>query len=601
MPQPSFDDRTDFDNADKGFLGTASQPQITDGAGRVVWDLDAYAFLHGEAPDTANPSLWRQSQLAAKHGLYRVCEGIFQVRGFDLSNISFVEGDQGVIVVDPLLSVECAAAALSLYREHRGERPVTAVIYSHSHADHFGGVRGVLSDGTKVPVIAPSGFLEHAVAENVYAGTAMNRRSVFMYGAVLPKGAAGQIGAGLGPTTSTGTISLIEPNTYVTRTGQEVVVDGVRMVFQLTPGTEAPAEMNFSLPDRRALCMAENATHTLHNVLTLRGALVRDPHVWANYLTEAVELFSGGSDVLFASHHWPTWGTEELTLFLSRQRDLYAYLHDQTLRMLNQGHTGAEIAERIQLPPALEGAWHARGYYGSVSHNVKAVYQRYMGWFDGNPAHLWALPPEESAKKHVEFMGGAREVLPKARAAVEAGELRWAAQVLDYVVFADPGDTGARALLAEVYDALGHGAENGTWRNFYLQGAAELRGNKAPTPIDSASPDVMRALSIAQVFDSVAVRVDGPRAWDTTLTIDWNFTDPVEEVRLELANGVLVQTTAHDGSDADLTLTLTKAQLLRLVATQSLDGITTEGDTDALTTLFGLLDDADPDFAIVTP
>ncbi|TDC85696.1 alkyl sulfatase dimerization domain-containing protein [Actinomadura sp. 7K507] len=598
---PPFEDRADFENTDKGFVGTAAQTKIKDAAGRVVWDLDAYDFLDAPCPGTANPSLWRQSQLAAKHGLYQVADGVYQVRGFDLSNISFIEGDRGVIVVDPLLSTECAAAALSLYREHRGDRPVSAVLYSHSHADHFGGVRGVVPDGADTPVIAPAGFLEHAVSENVYAGTAMNRRAIFMYGAELPRDATGQIGAGLGPTTSTGTISLIEPTLTVGETGQEEVIDGVRIVFQLTPGTEAPAEMNFHLPDRRVLCMAENATHNLHNVLTLRGALVRDPRVWARYLTEAIELFAADSDVLFASHHWPTWGTRELTTFLAQQRDLYAYLHDQTLRMLNQGHTGTEIAELMRLPPALERAWHTRGYYGSVSHNVKAIYQRYMGWFDGNPAHLWELPPEESARKHVEYMGGAQTVLPKARAAFEAGETRWAAQVLNYVVFADPDDTEARELLAQVYDTLGHGSENGTWRNFYLQGAAELRGDKPTNTLDTSSPDVAMALSVEQVFDSLAIRLNGPRAWDTRLTIDWNFTDLKEEVRLSLANGVLTQTRAHDGTPADLTLTLTKPQLLRVITAQTLDGVHADGDPRTFTTLIGLLDDVDRDFDIVTP
>jgi alkyl sulfatase BDS1-like metallo-beta-lactamase superfamily hydrolase len=594
-------ERTDFHNADKGYLGSVSYRTITDGSGREVWDLEAYAFLGEECPPTAHASLWRQSRLTAKHGLYQVTQGVYQVRGFDLSNVTFIEGTRGVIVVDPLLSVETAAAALALYREHRGPRTVTAVIYTHSHADHFGGVRGVVGEGEDIPVIAPTGFLEHAVAENVYAGTAMNRRAIFMYGAELAKSPDGQIGAGLGQTTSTGTISLIEPTRSITVSGQHEEIDGVRIEFQLTPGTEAPAEMNFYLPDLRALCMAENATHNLHNLLTLRGALVRDPRVWARYLTEAIERFATRSEVLFASHHWPTWGTGELTEFLCQQRDLYAYLHDQTLRMLNQGYNGTEIAERIQMPPALERAWHTHGYYGSVSHNVKAIYQRYMGWFDGNPAHLWELPPEESAKKHVEYMGGAQSILPKARAAVEAGEWRWAAQVLNYVVFADPDDTDARELLAEVYDRLGHGSENGTWRNFYLQGAAELRGNKPASSLDSASPDVLGALSLEQVFDSIAIRIDGPRAWDTRLTIDWRFTDLDTEIRLSLANGVLTQTSGHDGTPADLTVTLTKPQLLAMVASQSLDGIQTDGDPRVLSTLMGLLDDVDRDFDIVTP
>jgi alkyl sulfatase BDS1-like metallo-beta-lactamase superfamily hydrolase len=597
---PSFQDRTDVEDADRGFVGALTPGVIKDKNGRVVWDGDAYRFLDGDCPDTANPSLWRQSQLCARQGLFEVTEGIYQVRGLDLSNISFIEGDTGVIVIDPLISTECAAAALGLYRQHRGQRPVTAVIYTHSHGDHFGGVRGVLPE-KDIPIIAPAGFLEHAVSENVYAGTAMTRRAVYMYGAVVGKGPAGQVGAGLGQTTSTGTISLVPPTLDITRTGQEETVDGVRIVFQITPGTEAPSEMNFYFPDKRTVCMAENATHNLHNLLTLRGAVVRNPHVWAHYLTEAIELFAGQSDVLFASHHWPTWGQQRITTFLSEQRDLYAYLHDQTLRLLNQGYTGIEIAEMIELPPALEQAWHARGYYGSVSHNVKAIYQHYMGWFDGNPAHLWELPPEESARKHVQAMGGADAVISNATAAIGTGELRWAAQILNYAVFADPGNTQARELLAGAYERLGHGAENGTWRNFYLQGAQELRGSVATTDIDTAGPDMAMALTVEQIFDSIAIRVNGPKAWDTALVIDWIFTDLKQDIRLQLSHGALIQSRVTEGTPAQLRLTLTKPQLLGLLATQSLDGIDAEGDPQALTTLLALLDTADKNFAIVTP
>jgi alkyl sulfatase BDS1-like metallo-beta-lactamase superfamily hydrolase len=454
---PSFDDRTDFDDAERGFVAALTPGIIKAADGRVVWNSDAYAFLDAPCPDTADPSLWRQGQLCSKQGLFQVADGIYQVRDLDLSNVSFIEGDSGVIVIDPLISTECAAAALSLYREQRGDRPVTAVIYTHSHGDHFGGVRGVVPDGASIPIIAPAGFLEHAVSENVYAGTAMTRRAVYMYGAELARGAAGQIGCGLGLTTSTGTISLIPPTLDITRTGQEEVVDGVRIVFQLTPGTEAPSEMNFYFPDKRALCAAENATHNLHNLLTLRGAVVRNPHTWARYLTETIELFGGETDVMFASHHWPTWGRQQIKTFLTQQRDLYAYLHDQTLRLLNQGYTGIEIAEMMELPPALERAWNTRGYYGSVSHNVKAIYQHYMGWFDGNPAHLWELPPVEDAEKHVEYMGGADAIMARVRA--EHDNPRWAAQVLNYVVFADPDNAAAREMLAGVYDRLGHGAD----------------------------------------------------------------------------------------------------------------------------------------------
>ena len=405
---------SDFSDADRGLIGALDPGVVKDASGRVVWDNDAYAFLQGDCPGTANPSLWRQSQLCARQGLFEVTRGIYQVRGLDLSNMTIVEGDRGVIVIDPLISTETAAAALALYRQHRGDRPVTGVIYTHSHGDHFGGVRGVVTGD--VPILAPAGFMEHAVEENVYAGGAMNRRAVYMYGAELSKTPDGQIGAGLGMTTSTGTVSLIAPTVDITHTGQRETVDGVLIEFQLTPGTEAPAEMNFLFPDRRALCMAENATHNLHNLLTLRGALVRDPRIWARYLNEAILLFGDRADVAFASHHWPTWGHDKVIRFLSEQRDLYAYLHDQSLRMLNQGYTGLEIAELIQLPPALERAWHARGYYGSVSHNVKAIYQRYMGWFDGNPASLWRHPPEAAARRYVDCLGGTDAVVAKAPA-----------------------------------------------------------------------------------------------------------------------------------------------------------------------------------------
>jgi alkyl sulfatase BDS1-like metallo-beta-lactamase superfamily hydrolase len=385
----------------------------------------------------------------------------------------------------------------------------------------------------------------------------------------------------------------------------------VRFEFQLTPGTEAPAEMNFLLPDRAALCMAENATHTLHNLLTLRGALVRDPHVWASYLTEAIALFTGRTDVVFASHHWPTWGREELVRFLSEQRDLYAYLHDQTVRMLNQGYTGLEIAERIELPPALRNVWHTHGYYGSVSHNVKAIYQRYLGWFDGNPAHLWQHPPVESARRHVEAMGGADEVLRAARRSFAAGDLRWAATVLDYVLFADPDNAEARALQADTLERLGYGAENGTWRNFYLMGAYELRNGAVGTPTSPNAPDIMAALSIDQLFDSVALRVDGPGAWDAKATIDWTVdaADGARTYRTSLRNGVLVHYDVEPGTPgADATFTLTKAQLLGLVGGQldltaeiASGAIHAGGDPTAFATLAGHLDEPDPDFAMVTP
>jgi alkyl sulfatase BDS1-like metallo-beta-lactamase superfamily hydrolase len=611
----SFVDTTDRADVDRGFIAALEPAVVTGSDGTVVWDNDSYDFLREPCPVSVNPSLWRQSGLVIKQGLFEVTAGIYQIRGLDLSNMALIEGDTGVIVVDPLISAETAAAGLALYRAHRGDRPVTGLIYTHSHVDHFGGSMGVTTTNDvragRCPVLAPAGLLEHAVAENVYAGTAMARRAAYMYGAALPRGPRGQVGAGLGQTTSLGTVTLIAPTVDITATGQEETVDGVRIVFQITPGTEAPAEMNFYFPDHRALCMAENATHTLHNLLTLRGALVRDPHVWAKYLTEAINLFARDSDVVFASHHWPTWGTERLVEFLALQRDLYGYLHDQTLRLLNRGYVGNEIAEMIALPPALENAWHTHGYYGSVSHNVKAIYQRYMGWFDGNPAHLWEHPPVESAKRHVEFMGGADQVLRKARTSYDAGDYRWVAQVLNYVIFADPTNEAAKALQASTFEQLGYGAENATWRNFYLSGAYELRNGSFGTPTKSSSPTMLAALTIDQIFDAMALRVDGPKAWDQRVITDWHISDENRIHRLELCNGLLTHYDLPSGvtmPDPDASFTLTRPILIRVLlagedfgAAVAGGDISVGGDPTKLAEIVGVFDEPDPNFAIVTP
>ncbi len=605
-------DTQDFADAERGLVARSAQRQVHAADGRVVWDLDAYAFLVGNAPDTAHPSLWRQGRLVAMDGLFEVVPGIFQLRGFDLSTMTVVEGDTGVVVIDPLISKETAAAAFALYTEHRGQRPVAGVIYTHSHIDHFGGVKGVIDaaevDSGTVPVIAPEGFMKHAIAENVFAGTAMSRRSGYMYGAALDKGPAGQIGAGLGQTTSTGEPTLIPPTLDVTRTGQELTVAGIRMIFQMTPGTEAPAEMNVFFPDRAALCAAENATHNLHNILTLRGAVVRDAHQWGHYLTETIALFGDALDVVFASHHWPTWGRERAVEYLALQRDLYLYLHDQTLRLINQGYVGAEIAEVLRMPPALEAAWHTHGYYGSVSHNVKAIYQRYLGWYDGDPARLWPHPPVESARRYVAAMGGPDAAYEVARGAYDEGDYRWAAQVLDHVLFTDQTHAAARALQADTFEQLAFGSENGTWRSAYLCGATELRHGQFGTPTTTAAPDLIAALSVPQLFDSVAIRVDGPRAWDTHLRIAWMVTDEDRTYLLELRNGALNHRTVG-GAPADVpTFTLERAALIGLV-TGSLDlsaalddgRVTIEGDPGVLATLVSLLAPVDPDFAIVTP
>jgi alkyl sulfatase BDS1-like metallo-beta-lactamase superfamily hydrolase len=597
-----FDDTQDFEDARRGFVGRLDPCVIRDADGRVVWDNESYRFLDGPAPATVHPSLWRQSQLNAIDGLFEVVPGIYQVRGFDLSNVTFVEGETGVLAIDPLISAETAAAALGLYRTHRGDRPVVGVVYTHSHADHFGGVKGVTSQedvsAGRCVILAPDRFMEHAISENVYAGTAMTRRAGYMYGAALDRGPRAQVGAGLGQTTSTGTMSVIAPTDSITATGEERVVDGIRMEFQLTPGTEAPAEMNILFPDHGALCMAENATHVLHNILTIRGALVRDARVWARYLTEAIDRYGERMDVVFASHHWPTWGRERAIRYLSEQRDLYAYVHDQTLRLLNQGLNGAEIAETIEMPPALERAWHTRGYYGSVSHNVKAIYQRYMGWYDGNPARLWQHTPEEQAKRYVAAMGGIDAVVALARTAFDEGDLRWSAELLDRAVFADPAHAEATALQADTFERLGFGCENGTWRNAYLAGAAELRHGSFGTPV-STSPDLLRALTPEQVFDAIAIRVNGPRAWDEPLSVGVVLTDIDASYRLELRNGVLIHhPAAVEG--ADVVLRLPAAELVGVLAGKT-DGVAIEGDATVLGRLMAVLDEPDPGFAIVTP
>jgi alkyl sulfatase BDS1-like metallo-beta-lactamase superfamily hydrolase len=595
-----FGDRQDFEDADRGLLGEPDTAHVTGQDGAVVWDFGATAFLDGDCPDTVHPSLWRQSRLCARAGLFEVTDGVYQVRGYDLSNMTLIEGRRGVVVVDPLVSAECAAAALALYRTHRGERPVTAVVFTHSHLDHFGGVHGVVEPGADVPVVAPEGFMTHSVEENVYAGTAMLRRGMYYSGAYLERGPAGLVGMGLGFTASTGTPALVPPTVRITRTGQQENLDGVQFRFQLTPGTEAPSEMNFHLPRHRALCMAENATHNLHNILTLRGAPVRDARVWSRFLTEAIDLFAADSDVLFASHHWPTWDTARLTAFLSEQRDLYAYLHDQTLRLANRGHTGAEIAEMIRLPPALERAWHARGYYGSVSHNVKAIYQRYMGWYDGHPSSLWEHPPAETARRYVDCAGGLDATLAKARGYADDGDLRFAAQLLRHAVFAAPDSAGAKELLASVFERLGHGAENATWRNCYLTGAKELREGVTPPTLSAGS--MAGALTVGQVFDSLAIRIDGPRAWDESFVVDWHVTDLNERYRLRLCNGVLTHArTDRPTPGADLTLTLTGARLTALLTGAPPEDVTLSGDLTVLRRLTRLLDTPDPGFAIVTP
>jgi alkyl sulfatase BDS1-like metallo-beta-lactamase superfamily hydrolase len=608
-----FDDTQDFDDTERGFIARATARQITNAEGRVVWDLDAYRFLdEGPAPDTAHASLWRQGQLLIRDGLFEVVPGIYQLRGFDLSVMSVIEGETGVIVIDPLISKETAAAAWALYQEHRGPRTVVAMIYTHSHIDHFGGVKGVIDeadvDAGRIAVIAPDGFMEEAIAENVFVGTAMGRRSDFMYGAALPKGPDGQIGCGLGQTTSTGEPTLIPPTIDITTTGQELTIDGVRIVFQVTPGTEAPAEMNFYFPDHKALCTAENTSHTLHNIVTLRGAQVRDARRWAAYLTETIDLWGDDLEVVFASHHWPTWGRERAVEFLAMQRDMYAYLHDQTLRLMNQGLVGAEIAEVLEMPPALAEQWHTHGYYGSVSHNVKAVYQRYLGWYDGNPAHLWQHPPVAAAQRYVAAMGGADAAMAHAQQAFDEGDLRWAVEVLNHVLFADEHHAAARALQAGAFEQLAFGAENGTWRNVFLVGAKELRDGEPATAANRGAPDLLGALSVEQILSSVAIRIDGPKAWDVHIVLSFVISDLDETYVFELRNGVANHRATAAPAAGSTTLTLARRTLIGLFtgrvdfAAALADGsIVLDGDPAPLGTLVSVIGSVERNFPIVTP
>jgi alkyl sulfatase BDS1-like metallo-beta-lactamase superfamily hydrolase len=608
-----WDDRQDFDDASRGFLGTLEDTVIRDADGNVVWDLGAYRFLDDdEVPASVHPSLWRQGQLNSKHGLFEVVDGIYQVRGLDLSVMSIIAGDTGYIVIDPLISTECAAAGMGLVHRHLGEKPVVAVIYTHSHIDHYGGVKGVVDEADvkagKVAIYAPDGFLEAAVTENVLAGNAMGRRASYQYGAMLPKAIDGQVDAGLGKTTSTGTVTLIPPTHIISETGHREVIDGIEVVFQMAPGTEAPAEMMFHFPQKRALCMAENCVHTLHNLLTLRGAVVRDAKAWSHYVLESIDLFAADTDVVFASHHWPTWGQERCENILRKQADMYKYLHDQTLRLANHGYTSLEIAEMIELPPDLAKAWFNRGYYGSVSHDVRAIYQRYLGWYNGHPAELSALAPEPAAVRYVEFMGGADTVVERARQSYDAGEYAWVAQVLTHVVFAQPDHQGARDLQAAALEQLGFQTENPTWRNEFLTGAMELRNGVQDLPATvTASPDTVRAMGVDLFLDYLGVRLNGPAANGVELTIALQVTDPDSQWFIQLRHSVLDYWEDREG-DADVSVQISRAGLNDIImGTRTLDQQVTAGDVSVtgdrakFEQFLGLLDTFDFWFHIVTP
>lgn len=611
-----FNDQQDFEDAKRGFIAKPETLTIKDDKGNLVWDLEQYKTYIGldkAAPDTVNPSLWRNAQLNMQYGLFKVTDKIYQIRGFDLSNITFIEGNKGWVVFDPLISPQTAKAALAFINQTQGERPVTAVVYSHSHVDHYGGAAGLFNslDEVKkngVEIIAPEGFTEHAVSENVIAGNAMARRAVYMYGALLPRNPQGGVNGGLGQTTSTGVPSLLLPTRFITKTGETLTVDGVKMVFQMTPGTEAPAEMNTWFPDSKALWMAENTTNTMHNILTLRGAQVRDALKWAGFLNETIETWGDQAEVKFQSHHWPRWGNANIVDYFKKQRDLYKYIHDQSVRLMNMGYTGEEISEQISLPPELNDFWPNRGYYGTLRHNSRAIYQRYMGWYSGNPSDLDNLPPEMVGPKYIEFMGGEQEVLKKAKASFDKGEYRWVAEVLKHQVFANPNNTEGKLLLADALEQLGYQAESGPWRSVYLQGAYELR-NGVPNVggTVTASPDTIRAMSPSMLFDYLSVRVNPEKAIGKKMVINMAFTDIEEKHTLSLENSVLNHTTRY-AAKPDVTITLSKKTLDDIQLGQGTmeqkiasGEIKIEGDQQAFSDFVTLLDKFNFWFNIVTP
>jgi len=602
---PDFSDKQDYAFAERGFVATRADPKIVAEDGRLVADLSAYDFLKGPAPASVNPSLWRQSGLLAKHGLFEVAKGVWQVRGFDAANATFIAGKTGWIVIDPLTATETAKAALDLANDKLGARPVVALIYTHSHVDHFGGARGMVAqadvDAGKVQVIAPAGFLEHAVSENIIAGAAMGRRAGFQFGIGTPKGPTGQVGVGIGTAVATGTQSLIPPNVQIGESGQTLTVDGVRIEFQLTPNTEAPAEMNLYLPDLRVLDLAENANATMHNVLTPRGALVRDAKEWAGYLTESIQLYGDKTDVLMTSHGWPRFGRGEIGDYLEKHRDAYKYLHDQSVRMMNDGLLPAEIANRIRLPEALDAEWYNRGYYGTMSFNSRAVYQRYMGWYDANPVHLAPLEPADEAARYVAMMGGPEKVLAAAQAAYDKGDDRWAGELANRLVYADAGNAAARELLAKTYDRQAVAAESAIWRNMYLTGARELRSGVQAGAGQTASLDVIRNTPTPMLLDLLAVRLDPAKAKGGQVVVDLVFPDRKERFRVRVKHDVLIYEADPKGGKPDGVFTLPRSQFLTgALAGADLAATATEGDKAALGKLLGMLSAPRPGFPIVT-
>jgi len=619
-------DSADMERCTRGLIATHPTGHI-EVDGRTVWDVGRHDFVREsvEAPDSVHASLWHQARLNAVHGLFEVAPGLWQARGYDIANITFIAGDNGWLIIDPLTTEEAARACLDLANAELGERPVVGVIYTHSHLDHFGGVRGVVTDDDvasgAVRIIAPDQFLREAVYENVIAGPAMLRRAQYQFGGTLPTGERQHVDCGLGKATGTGQVGLIAPTEYITETGQEKNVDGIRIIFQMTPEAEAPAEMNFFFPDRGEpdengkskgwLCMAENCSHNMHNLLPLRGAQARDSLGWSKYINEALELFGADSSLMFASHHWPRWGTDDVDKFLRQQRDLYRWMHDQTMRLANKGLVPTEIAEELELPEAFTGQIHTRGYYGALAHNAKAIYQRYLGWYDGNPAHLWMRTPTDAGKRYVDLAGGADALLAHAQRSFDEGDYRWVAEVVNHLVFADPANQAARHLQADALEQLGYQAESATWRNAYLTGAMELRNGPPRARSAGARPGLAAALTIDMVFDAIAIRLKSEDVADVGAVTNWSFTDLDGDDSswvLALENQTMHYVRGRHDPDAAVTVTITKDLLLAIIggAATFIDAVddgrvAIDGEPAALITIFGNLDSFETGFPIVEP
>ena len=612
-----FSDRREFANAERGWLDNAEGRIIDGDDNRSAWDLQSYGDLNRDAPDTVNPSLWRNTQLNAKAGLFEVCDGIYQVRGFDMANTTFIRTDHGWIVFDVLMCKENMKAAKELMENRFGPLDIKAVLYSHSHVDHFGGVEGVITReqvadaklslkkqlaSGKTLVLAPAGFLKHAISENVYAGIAMARRAQFQYGTVLDKGEKGALSVGIGMGQSTGTVALIAPTYEIGEDVPKLTIDGLEIEFQLTPGTEAPAEMNAYFPKYRALWMAENCTGTLHNLYTLRGAEVRDANDWAKYIIEADQRFCDKTDVVFQSHNWPHWG-EEIHDYLLNTAAIYKFIHDQTLHYMNQGYTSTEVAAMLTLPEKLEKVWYTRPYYGTLAHNAKAVYQKYLGWYDANPVNLNPLPPSDTAKKLVEYLGSTDAVLRKARKDFEKGDYQWVAQITKELVFADPSDQKARNLCADALEQLGYQAESGAWRNAYLMGAAELRKGNLSGLARTANGlgSAMKEMTVDMLLDYIAILTDANAAQNDDVTLNLIVTDVNEKFYVTRKNGILLSYSGENRPDAQATVTCKRLQLLALMQGQQAGQVQISGDATALKRLLAYASKFEKTFNVIEP